>query len=554
MMKYLRKALTLLLAFAMILSFGMTAFATGTESYTITITNDPEKTNVSIKGSEYKAYKLFDVTYAGMPDAAATDAPHNYTVNQNFSAFSYDFEDGNGAVTGDALVKGVAGLQADSAKLNRFAEAVYVYAQKQGIVPKASGTAQGESLTLDCTKAGPGYYLVYGGAKDSQSQSGITSALILDTTNPNAAVAPKVEAPKLDKKVVGEDGKPSASTSAQVGDSLTFTLTSKVPDMRGYDTYTMKFSDTMSQGLTLAPDSFTVTIGRSTLPADQYTVSTDVVGKTFQLTIPNLVGQGKGETITVTYRAALNEKALDHQNESNRAVLEYSNDPTQESEFGKTPEKKVEIYDFGINVLKFAFNESEGGSQSMSKKLAGAKFVLKNAKDATAKYYKWNPAGKTESGKVTWEANRKNGTTLNTNGDGVLVTMDTDGNPTNQKASFNGLKTGTYYLEEIQAPDGYNKLAEPIQVTITTDKNTGGKVTKVVYTFTIGKDTQTQEIPVCKDGDVSIAASANVANKTGTELPSTGGIGTTIFYVAGGMLMLTAAVLLITKKRMAAKD
>ena len=538
MMKYLRKALTLTLAFALVLSLGITAFATGTQTYTITITNAPEKTNVSIKGSEYKAYKLFDVTYAGMPEAAGPNAAHSYTVNQDFSAFAYDF--GAGEVSGDDLVKGVASLTTDSVELNGFAEAVYAYAQKQKIAPKATGTAQGESLTLDCTQAGPGYYLVYGGATNGNSP--LTSALILDTTNPNAAVAPKVEAPKLEKKVDG-----TASTSAQIGDSLTFTLTSHVPDMRGYDTYTMKFSDTMSQGLTLVPDSFTVKVGDAALTqGSDYTVSTDAAPKTFQLTISDLVGRTKGDTITVTYRAALNEKALNSQNESNQAVLEYSNDPTQESEFGKTPETKVEVYNFGINVLKYAFKESDGETQSMSQTLAGAKFVLKNAKDATAKYYKWDST----SGKVTWEANRESGTTLITNGDGVLVTMDAEGKP----ASFHGLRAGTYYLEEIEAPAGYNKLAEPIQVTIEENKDTSGKLTSVTYGFTIGKDTQTQEVSVCEAGAASIAASAHVANKTGTELPSTGGIGTTVFYVAGGMLMLTAAVLLITKKRMAAKD
>ena len=545
MMKYLRKALTLTLAFALVLSLGITAFATGTESYTITITNDPQKTNVSIKDSAYQAYKLFDVTYAGMPEAAGPDAAHSYTVNQDFSAFAYDF--GTGEVSGDDLVKGVASLTTDSVELNGFAEAVYAYAQKQKIAPKATGTAQDESLTLDCTQAGPGYYLVYGGAKDSQSQSGLTSALILDTTNPNAAVAPKVEAPKLDKTVTGEDGKPSASTSAQVGDSLTFTLTSQVPDMRGYDTYTMKFSDTMSQGLTLDPNSFTVKVGDAALTqGSDYTVSTDAAPKTFQLTISDLVGRTKGDTITVTYRAALNEKALNSQNESNQAVLEYSNNPMQESEFGKTPETKVEVYNFGINVLKYAFKESDGETQSMSQTLAGAKFVLKDANASTAKYYKWDST----SGKVTWEANRESGTTLITNGDGVLVTMDAEG----KLASFHGLRAGTYYLEEIEAPAGYNKLAEPIQVTIEENKDTSGKLTSVTYGFTIGKDTQTQEVSVCEAGTASIAASAHVANKTGTELPSTGGIGTTVFYVAGGMLMLTAAVLLITKKRMAAKD
>ena len=231
---------------------------------------------------------------------------------------------------------------------------------------------------------------------------------------------------------------------------------------------------------------------------------------------------GTGATIVVEYTATLNEKALKKDVETNKAYLEYTNNPSGAGtgEPGKTPEVPVYVYDFDLTVDKFDGTKNETVNED-SKRLQGATFILYKVEDGNTLYYVQDGATKA----VTWNENKDKATKFTTNENG--------------KATFEGLEEGTYYLEETKAPDGYNKLKKDVEVVITaTYKENGELVNSSAASVHNGQYIQVQSI----------------ANKAGAVLPSTGGIGTTIFYVLGSIMALGAAVLLIAKKSLNGQD
>ena len=259
--------------------------------------------------------------------------------------------------------------------------------------------------------------------------------------------------------------------------------------------------------MTFNENSLRVKVGNSDVTEDPEKCTivkgTAAAPNTFKVTI--LVKHCTvGEAIKVTYTATVNEKAV-AKISNNEARLTYSNDPTDLTKKATTPPQKVDVYTSKIAILKVA----EG---SETTKLKGAEFVLYKEEisedgTVTKQYYKW-----TDDHKVEWvtEQNKAD----------VKVTGE------NGEASFDGLANGDYYLVETKAPDGYNRLTEPHKVTVA------------------GSSTDTAKL----------TATAKVANKTGAVLPSTGGMGTTIFYVLGFVLVVGAGVLLVTKKRMSQSE
>ena len=309
--------------------------------------------------------------------------------------------------------------------------------------------------------------------------------------------------------------------------------------MANFDTYTFTISDTMSKGLTFDATKVVVTIGSATLAAhDNYKLTEPAdpeKDNTFTITftkaqLVNYVKHADGAEIVVTYKATLNSNALITDKETNTAKLTYSNNPDGTGTgTGTTPDAPVYIYDFDIDVYKYDDTDNkaeQGADKDKTKKLAGAEFILYKEvveNNETVKYYYRNGDAK----KVEWVTKRDQATPQTTNAKG--------------EASFQGIAAGSYFLEETKAPDGYNKLKDPVPVTITAKYDGDGKLIETsanANTTTGGQHIQKVEVP----------------NKAGAVLPSTGGIGTTIFYVLGSILALSAAVLLIVKKRMNGQD
>ena len=489
-MKHARKLTSLLLALVMVFALAVTVAADETTGTTgtgrITVVNP-------IADKTYTAYKIFDVVYE-----VPTTTKH----------YSYTIKDGDGGSPWFSTVKTYADVTENGLTLTPVEGTntyVVTFDEDKFSAPKFAETlngavngkpgrplavADGKATVTDLDL---GYYFV-------TSASG--ALCNLTTTDPDAEIYDKTDVP-FEKTV----DKPSAD----VGKDVTFTIKGKVPDYTGFDKYTYLITDTMTNGLTFNRDSLTVKVGETTV-TDGCPVTYDpaIDSQTFTVSIPVKDNNYDiGAEIVVIYTATLNEKAIAVIS-NNEAKLTYSNDPTTDEAKGSRTDKK-EVYTSKIVINKYE-------TDNENKKLNGAKFVLykevtpEGTTEATKVYYKWDETAQ----KVEWVPNKDQATVKETG---------KDGNP--GEASFEGLADGTYYLVETKAPAGYNQLDKPQKVEVH-DGEHNAPVT-----------TATQ-----------LSVTAKVANQAGTLLPSTGGMGTTIFYVLGFVLVVGAGVLLVTKKRM----
>ena len=479
-MKCTRKLASLLLALVMVFALATTAFAAEVETPTpatgtITVANP-------VKDQTYTAYKIFDVVY---------DDQNHYSYTIGSSNPWYDTVAAYAATEGNGLkltqVNGGDTYVVTTS--NGFSAPDFAAALKKAINNgKAGQKLSGDAGSVTVSGLDLGYYFV-------ASASG--ALCNLTTTNPTVTIHDKNDMP-FEKK--------ADKTNVDVGQTVSYTITGKVPDYTGFDTYTYTIEDTMSDGLTFDRGSLRVKVGGVVVSAGDDTFKTTTQSINGRNDAPNYIKVDFfvknfkiGDPIEVTYNATVNENAIAVVS-NNKATLTYSNDPTNSENKTKTPEEIVKVYTSKIVIDKY-----ETGKETT--KLPNAQFVL--YKEVTSEtgtstlYYKWN-ADK----KVEWVADMKDATVVKTDENGA--------------ATFGGLANGDYYLVETKAPAGYNQLTEPYKVTVA------------------GSDTDTAKLSV----------TAKVANNTGALLPSTGGMGTTVFYVLGFVLVMGAVVLLITKKRM----
>ena len=487
-MKRMKKLLAILLAVMMMASLVTTAFAADDGKVDITI-------NSAIEGATYKAYKILNAEDLG-------DGKFAYSLNP---AYTSVLATALGVTTTDdasttlvneqevAIIDAIKVLDTDG--IRAFADKVYNAVKSASADATATGTSEKKAVFENVDQ---GYWLIAetGTIPDDTSYS----LVMLDTAGDETsyAVTPKRDSVTVDKVIV--DGTADNATDAQIGDAVEFEITSKLPaDLGSYDLtkYVFTITDTLSSGLT-APAAKDVTV--SGVGTDEYDVS--VSGQVITISLKNLDKEDAGADITVTYSAILNSAALSTDEESNTVKLTYSNNP-YETDTEDTPEVEVFVYDFKIDITKV-----DGADNT--KTLEGAKFALKNSE---GKYFAQDATTKV----VSWVDSVDSATTVTTTSDG--------------KAAFEGLDVGTYALEELEAPTGYNKLLGDVSVTIAAEYGTDGSL---------------------KDEKV-LVATAEIKNNAGIELPSTGGIGTTIFTIAGSVLVIAAIVLLITKKRMSAE-
>lgn len=500
-MKKMKRFLAVLLAAVMMLAMSTAAFADG-ETGTITIKN-------AVVGQTYTVYQILDLESYSDVSSTEKDELKNPTggnyvykaasgwnnfINSNDIKNKYVNVDDQGYVT---WVEGASAAD--------FAKAAQKYAADNNIRNQGTATAaegsDATSTTVTFSNLDLGYYLV---------DSTLGTLCSLDTTNPDVTIEEKNAAPG-NEKTVEEDStsKYGSVNDADIGQIVNFKSAITIP--KGSEN--IVFHDTMSKGLTLDADSIKVytDVNMTTeLAADDYTVTTSGLTDdcTFEVSFKNDYLDGltaDSTTVYVKYAATVNADAVvGNTGNTNTSKVSYGN----KNNIKTTPGSTTTTYTWSFDVLKYA-NGNE------NKVLADAQFVLLNkAKDKVAlivngKLTGWAsvPDAGTD-GTITWPAN----TTLTTDDNG--------------KIAIAGLDADTYYLREIEAPDGYNKLTDDIEVKIEPTTADDGK------TMTL--------TPV----------TAKVENKSGSELPSTGGMGTTIFYVIGGILVAGVAVLLITRKRM----
>ena len=533
-MKYTKKLVALTVALILALALAVPAFAAN-----VTIDSDHNE------NATYEAYQLMTLTTSLKCDETGHEHDegcynYSYKINSKYEIILKEVLDKPNADTGktmDQTIMDAIAEKKEAEAVRGLAEALYDKIEKASL-ERDEVLSQGTPADLT-----QGYWLIV----DSTATlpDGVTRSLVmLDTAGKeDITIEAKDETIDIGKTVTTPDVNLTPETSAEygtvnIGDTITFTLTSSLPaDLDKYThptkKYQFKFVDNMSAGLEFIAITY-VKIGDNEVPAytDEepgYKTSGFFAGETpngkgeIDLSTYVQANQGtlRGKKVEVKYTAKLTEDAVVDNGtikEENKVYVEFTND-YDDFQGGRTPEEDVDVYSFTLDIFKYTDDNEQPGYQGDETHLAGAEFQLYKTVGATTYYATANQVADGEGGnyKITGWA-EMTGTEAPT-GAATFVT------PEGGKLDIDGLDLGTYYLRETKAPDGYNLLADPIVITIVDKAGDNAAAPKV-------------DIPV-----------QHVENSSGTELPSTGGMGTTIFYTLGGLLAVGAVVLLVTKKR-----
>lgn len=584
MKKRIRTKLTasvlVIMMLVMSLSTMMVSAETTSSGATVTIQNTPSTTGATIMGKSFELYRVFDLEVVAATDA--TDETIEYTVNEDFYGF---FESVLGETSGDTGFDQAALDYVNAQKVtdetgtvtvNDMADLVTelrAYVLEEGITPETttaavtSTTGAGvEHVTSDPVT--DGYYLIID-AEATSDDSGIVPAGSLVTVpgratdgslSANVTITMKGSLPSINKEVwhddlanVSGDNSPLVGTSGswdtvadyEIGDTIEYRITATIPsDLRGYtsDTYTYIISDTLSEGLTLNYDSITLYAdaslsSNSKVSGDYhkidsngisyFTMDVDVVAMKSNTSLASVTEFYIYYTATVTSDAVI---ATDY--ESNTVSLEYSNNP-YDAESTDEIEDIVYSYTFDLDILK---TEGDGVTG-----LAGATFALYEMaygdSDSTQLYLELDTDKSKETGIATYYISTS-GTASSE--DGIITTQDATAGFETGRFIINGLNDATaYVLMEIDAPEGYNAV-DPMYFTI-----------NATYTEVNGIPTPSLSVSQT-NADFSITSSGlsgTVINTSSALLPETGGMGTTIFMIVGGIMMLGAVTLLVVKRK-----
>ena len=528
MKKLVSRFMAVLMAMTMILSMSMTAFAEVAPKGTLTVNN-------TVAGKTLDLYQIFTATKSG--DNVA------YTLNSAYEGFFKNNTriSGSESLTGEALSEAAYNYVKNQVGKNgsdgvAFAKDILGWILKNNSTVtdthKTATTGAGTTVISDLEY---GYYVVYPlGATDTSTAPGNETvksvASLVSVTGNDATVNMKSNYPTVVKKVNDKN-----ADDVNIGDEVTYTLTSKVPDMTGYTSYVFNFKDTLSAGLTLKKIT-SVKVGDTTITKveagqkanDTYTLTQ--AGQDITITMNNFLASNKdkaGKEIKVTYTATLNKNAVTgFDANKNSATIEYSNKPGT-TDKGESEPSIVDVHTFNFTIFKYYLKGADKTG------LANAEFEL----------YKENEAGNAadENAKIN----------IVDEGEGVYrqatadeakeidftsakIVSDTDG-----KVLVKGLDAGTYYLRETNAPEGYNKLLSDIKVEIKATYGKDGKLVSYTVDYTYNGTTTSATAITSKNNSPEVP----VENKTGAQLPSTGSKGALMVTLAGIVLFgaLTAS-------------
>lgn len=483
-------------------------------------------------GKTVNAYKMFSATVSS--DGGAV----SHTLNDVWKPFfknSVGLTDVTDANVNDKANDYVSKLK-DSA-LTAFAAKASNWAQTKtnNITADATATvsknaATDGKYTATFTGLDYGYYVVaVPGATVADTNSQYAALVRVHSTTVGVDI--KGDLPTVDKKVqVNGTGKDA--TDAKIGDTLTFTLTSTIPDMSAYSTYTFNFKDTLSKGLTFEQVEFVKVEGVT----DPLTVNTDYTvtpptapNNTLAVAMKDFKTKQQanaGKKITVTYTATLNKDAVvGGAGNVNSATIQYSNNPSTGGT-GESEPSKVRVFTYGFTVDKYTGDQYTDAAT----RLAGAKFTLAPKNGEPMSFVQVN------AGSGTAKAEYR---VANAGETGATTTIIT---PANGKVEFRGLKNGEYTLTETEAPAGYNKLASAIGVRVD-GQNDGTDTTHATVTITYNNDNNGSNYDQTASNGV-----IPVRNKSGVILPGTGGMGTIAFTVIGVLVIALGVAWTLKRK------
>lgn len=489
-------------------------------------------TDAKFAGKTVNAYKMFSATVSGDGQAVSytlTDEWKPFFKNSTASGLT-DVTDANindkandyvSKLTGNALV-------AFATKASNWAQ-TKANGIKVNKTTTVSSTATDGKYTAAFNNLDYGYYVVaVPGATLANASSQYATLVSVHSTSVTAEI--KGNLPTVDKKVqVNGTGKDA--TDAKIGDTLTFTLTSTIPDMSAYSTYTFNFKDTLSKGLTFGQvTSVKVEGANSPLTVNtDYTVITPTASNNNTLTVAMKDFKTKqqvnaGKKITVTYTATLNKDAVvGGAGNVNSATIQYSNNPSTNGT-GESEPSKVRVFTYGFTVDKYTGDQYTDAAT----RLAGAKFTLAPKNGDPMSFVQVNAGSATANAVYRVAKAGETGTTTITT-------------PENGKVDFQGLKNGEYTLTETEAPAGYNKLASAIGVKVD-GRNDGTDTTDATVTITYNNDNGSVYGEHASNGVIP------VRNKSGATLPGTGGMGTIAFTVIGVLVIALGVAWTLKRK------
>lgn len=488
-MKHMKRFMALFAALALVLAMAVPAFAeSGTTSAATTGTITVDN---AVRGTTYKIYRIFELeSFSG---EAYSYKPS--TAWSDFKEYSTTIDDTTVKASDFFTVNNNGYVEWKDEKKNdgaTFAKLAKAYAAAKLNTNDGEETAAGSTVTFSGLPMG--YYLL---------DSSLGALCSLKTSTPNVTIKEKNSDTTTDKKIV-ENGGLKSTNSASIGDTVNYktTITVKDGDPKNYVLH-----DKMT-GLDFNADSVKITVTNGSTPKEltattDYEVKTPEDGCTFHIEFKTNALK-PNDVVEVTYSAKVAASAaIGGSGNTNETHLDYG-----ENKYTTPSETKTYVWSFAIHKYT-----QTGETQTQ---LAGAKFVVYRINGSKTEYAKFT------SGKLSgWTENQTDASVLESQ-----ATEDT---------VVSGLGTGTYYLKETEAPKGYNKLVKDIKIEISANQGSG--TTEWVSS-------------IKQDGTSITGTTINVLNNAGTTLPTTGGIGTTIFYLIGGGLMVAAAVLLIAKKRM----
>ncbi|MGO5180980.1 isopeptide-forming domain-containing fimbrial protein [Catenibacterium mitsuokai] len=501
-MKLFKKLASFILAFAMVMAIAMPSVVMAADNYTITITP-------TTSDHTYEAYQIFE---GKLSNDKLSDIKWGNAIT----------EDGQTELKKEYSATDAADLAEKLSEFDTESEQIKAFAKKASKYLQNPTTAKAEGNTARITVNKAGYYLIKDEDASLDKKDETYTEFILKVVK-NQTVAPKSSKPTSEKKVKDiNDSEGTTMTDWQdsadwdIGDEVPFQLKGTVAaDYDNYKVYKMTFHDRQSNGLTFDEASVKVYVnGNLVADRTKYEVVTEGLEDdcTFEVKFADLKQIPEvtaSSTITVEYKSELNGNAIiGSEGNPNTMHMEFSNNPNDEQggETGKTPDDKVIVFTYKTVVNKVNPDREplEGANFTLKKRVGENKWVEKAVVKNTA------------------------GTTF----------------------TFEGLDDGVYRLEETETPEGYNTMnPNPLEFTISATHHVTDDNPQLL---TLSGKVETGDVTFV-DNLVDCSLTTNIVNKSGSSLPETGGMGTTVLYAAGTLMILAAAAFLVMKKKAESK-